>query len=104
MHPDYTGVVETILLVFFLPFLVSLFGRMIFIFAAFAFCCLTLVACGWGLDRPHSINILLIGGPWTVAWICAIVGIKTKRAARLRLAALREHRRATIRGKNRAMS
>ena len=109
--PDFTGAILTFLFIFFVPFLVSLFGRMIFIFATFAFCCLTLVACVWAIGRPHPINILLLGGPWIGAWICAIVGIRTKSAARVRraigklyVARVGEVHRESLRGKNRAWS
>jgi hypothetical protein len=109
--PDLTGVILVFFFVFFLPFLVSLLGRILFIFATFMCCCLTVAASVW-LDLPaHPIGLLFLFGSWISAWIFSIEGIKTKRAAQLMLAvgklysaAACEHRRDATRGKNRALS
>jgi hypothetical protein len=104
-------VILTLLFLFFLPFVVSLFGRPLFAFAAFFFCCLT----AWTVmtlsgERSPAVHILMLFGSWFAGLIAAVIGVSTKREHLLKRAIRgfycafsNERRRLAMHGKNRAV-
>ena len=107
--PNFTAAIVLFLFVIFLPFLVSLFGRMLFGSLSLLCCCLTLYLLVVFFGQPPLVFLVFVS--WLGAWTCAAIGINTKRAHRLKLAvgrlyatALAEQHRQGMRGKNRALT
>lgn len=109
----YTAVFLVFLFVIFLPFPVSLFGRLIFVFITLVCCCVTLLSILFVLtSQPgHPGYLTVLFGSWLAAWLFAVAGIRSKRHHREIVRPTRAVRdlyrtldraRAT-RGKNRAL-
>jgi hypothetical protein len=110
MMPGFSGVVFLFLSPFFFPVVISLFGRALFVLLTFILCCATTAAFVQAVAAPSRYPLLwfLL---WIAAFVCAVIGIRTKARARskraiakLYAACPRAKKSPPLRGKNRALA
>jgi hypothetical protein len=104
---NWTGVIILLLLIYFAPFLFSLFGRWFLAFVTFLFSAASVWFDYLGLFKPPGYKPLIYSLViiWCAAWIVAIYSIATKGRFRSRKAIrwIYKENSNNARGKNAAM-